>query len=281
MALAITGVGGNSGIVQRVGAGVALDSDVATFFAAMNAANEPYWPSEVAMVNALVTSLKSANLWDKFTLLWLPVGQNLSGVMRALKHPQGVGTAMTNVGFTQERWNRLVGLDSRETNHSINTMTTEGNYSPNTDTHMMVSVAEGAALSGPNRDMGSSGDRFQLIINFNNTGAYYRSYLSGSAADVVPPALLGNAQQGVWIGSKSSTHGSVSKDGQLLAHVIRPPTLQASDTTLPISIFRAHTRVANKCFDAASIGKSFTPAEHEAVNTIFQTARSARALLTP
>jgi len=280
MALAITGVGGNSGIVQRVGGAIDSEPEADTFFAAMDAASEPYWQSEVGMVNTLVSSLKTANLWDKFTLLWLPVGETLAGSMRALKHPNGAGTVMTNVGFTAANWNRLAGLDGRGVTHRIDTLTTEGNYAPSTNTHIMVIVEEPPPSPGPFREVGRlTGNGFELIISFGGF-SYYRSFSGQSGAEISAIAAPTDIR-GVWVGSRLEGVARLYHNGGQRGAVAANFAAQAPVTTTNIGLFATGTSVSSKLLSAASIGRGFTPAEHEAVNTIFQTARSARALLTP
>lgn len=263
----------------------ALEPETITYFAAMDAAGESYWPSEKALIDNLVKSLKSASLWVRPTLLWMPVGASLSGAMRALKHPLGVGTAMINNGFTEATWDRLLGLDGRGVTHWIDTRTTEFDYVPSVDTHIAVDVfAKGLGLN-PSREIGNiDGDRFQLIlsISYANNTSFYRSFSHST---------------GFESGPEISNPGSIVatlKDS--LSHLIFNNEIKASfnSSGLPespsagrMALFRGSSYThgapesSDKGFASASIGKGFTQAEALQYSSILQSARTARAALTP
>jgi hypothetical protein len=197
--------------------------------------------------------------------------------MRAIKHPNGVGTLMTNSGFTQGRWNRLQGLDGRNVTHRINTLTDETHYSPSNSTHMMLCVEEPAPSAGSFRDMGTgTADRFQFIINFHGS-SFYRSYQSNTAIEAVSvPADI----RGVWVATRNPSGGTLYLNGSLRATQARADTV-LPPTTTPITIFLANYTQANKMFSGASLGVGLDNTEAINLSTIMQTARTARTNLVP
>jgi hypothetical protein len=271
--------GAIGGVNLRGAIAQALEPETVTYFAAMDAASESYWPSEKALIDNFIKALKNTTplpLWDRPRLLWMPVGASLSGAMRALKHPLGVGTVMTNNGFTADRWDRRAGLDGRGVSHYIGTGTTEFNYTPSNDTHLAVSVE--SEITGAYRDMGNGGsDSFQLIVSFGGD-SYYRAFDPVTGIEAMQGVL--STDRGVVMGVRSGTVSSLFKGSQKLGSQTRN-----ADSTPPkageIRIFSTFDNSSNKILSMASAGKSFLDNEAIQYSSIIQAARTARAALSP
>lgn len=276
----LTGAGlGGGGLILPVVAGAAgNDVDVDTFFGVMDAAGESYLASEVTMINNLVTTLKNDGVWDLFTVLWFPVGAGVDEAMRAFKHPNGIGTAMTNNGpFTDADWNRNTGLNGEGKSNAffIDTLTTEADYAPNSDTHILA-ISETASAAGLTRDIGTATtDRFQLIIKITpNSGGFFRTFTPNTGVENATVA----AHDGVFVGTRKDSVAYFYRDATLAASTSR--TGVDSSTTEPITIFKAVNNSSNKRFSGVSLGKGITPANHALIEAAFQSARAERASIS-
>lgn len=291
--------GGPLGGINLRGA-IALDSDVTAFFAAMDAANEPYWPSEKTMVSNFVTALKAPfsgnplGVWPLISLLWLPVGGLLAGSMRALKHPSGIATAMTNTGFVSDKWNRLVGLDSRDGGGFINTLTSGSTYfvTGETSQHICV-VSEQINLSWNafSFDIGTDvHDSTRFATRYGGGGGngvdptggsigniLFRPYGAGGSAGLnfVP----GVPVVGSYVGSQTGETISLWRNGNLLATETGKPA-GSTPGTAPVFIFKSGV-LSYKTLSLASIGKGLSGAQYLVYHDAIQAARTARAALTP
>jgi hypothetical protein len=114
MALAITGVGGNSGIVQRVGTGVALDPDAAAWIAQVEAADgQMLEPALVTAYNEFFIGCKAdaspfagVSNFDAIKASCIMAGaRTLAGALVPLRGP-----APTNFNFVAGDYTRATGL---------------------------------------------------------------------------------------------------------------------------------------------------------------------------
>jgi hypothetical protein len=114
MALAITGVGGNSGIVQRVGAGVALDPDAAAWIAQVEAADgQMLEPALVTAYNEFFIGCKAdaspfpgVSNFDAIKASCIMAGaRTLAGALVPLRGP-----APTSFSFVAGDYSRTLGL---------------------------------------------------------------------------------------------------------------------------------------------------------------------------
>jgi hypothetical protein len=275
--------GAIGGINLRGAIAQSLEPETVTYFAAMDAAGEAYWPSEKALIDNFIKALKNTTplpLWDRPRLLWMPVGASLSGAMRALKHPLGVGTVMVNNGFVASKWNRLIGLDSLNGVGFIGTRTSEFDYTPNNNTHMALDVVA-HNLSGDSafRDMGvRDADRFQINVALINSSAYYRSFLAQQGDQF---GSDGSNAVGQFVSSRTAGDSLFVKNSTIQASSI----LASNQTPVAgdITIFQTQSayQKSHKVLAFASIGKGFTQSEALQYSAIIQTARADRAALTP
>jgi hypothetical protein len=268
------------GINLRGAIAPTLDPETVTYFAAMDAANEPYWPSEKLLIDGLIKSLKIAALWNKIILLWMPVGALLSGAMRAIKHPLGVGTALTNTGFSEGDWGRTVGLDGRFSSFArLDTRITEFDLISNNTHVMLISEAFNSAGSGSNRDIGvKDKNRTLYCINLNtNTGLHVSFSSQGSEYSGSPGSPIG-----VYIADRSNSKTRIIKNGQSLINTAQVGSVIAPESG-NIMLFGVYSgsQSAHKIFSGMSMGLSMTDTEAQAYNTILQAVRTARAALTP
>jgi hypothetical protein len=132
MALAITGVGGNSGIVQRGGAG--LDPDAAAYILAVQAADgQALEPALVTAYNQFFIGCKAdaspfagVSNFDAIKASCIMAGaRTLSGALVPLKGP-----APTNIGFVAGDYNRSTGLQG---NGVVGSKYLDSNYGNNAD----------------------------------------------------------------------------------------------------------------------------------------------------
>jgi hypothetical protein len=255
----------------------ALETETVQYFAAMDAASESYWPSEKALIDSLVRALKVAGVWGKITWLWFPVGASLTGALRALKHPLGVGAVMQNFGFSQVQWNRLIGLDQRTVIARINTLTTENQYGPSTDFHaLIISEAEAAYTPNSRRDIGTAGiDKSQLITGYGSSCFFWSMSANGISGAASPYPRVG-----IYGGTSTVSGVKIFKDGTTLATAGALNTNAASGTA-PMYLFSANSAYAMKLLSGASLGKGLNDGEWQSVYAALQSARTARASLTP
>ena len=248
-----------------------VDPDVATFFAAMDSAGEAYWLSEKVMLNNLATKLKQDSVWNLFTMLWFPVGESLTGAMRALKHPLGVGFKMTNNGFTQDKWNRKIGIDQRSVDAHIETGTFVNQHYSNSNNFSMAVQSE----SSTNRlgiDIGSSDKNAPLLFTSLNGGTrtIYRTNGSGSAID--DGTIIGE-RIGLFIASTIGANAYLSKNGQIYATRNDVPIYPPISSTAQIELFRGrYTDYAAKIISAGFLGKGLTINQHSQIRDAFDTA---------
>ena len=261
-----------------------FDRDAATFFAAIENDGHTLWDAEKTMINNVIRSLKSSGLWNLMTLLWIPVGPNLDSALRAIKHPNGIGTKMINVDnqFIETDWDRRSGLTSRNNLNAcrIETLTTPVAYAPGDDTHMcLVSEDAGAAPAGE-RDMGDFNNvgAFEFILLFRTVGflgAFYRPNGVSSGfedANTSAPAL------GIWIGTRTGPQAAIYRDNIIIGSTTGLAPAGAPSTG-SVTIFAASNGYANKRFSAASIGKGLSAANANGYHSILSTLRSERAAL--
>lgn len=248
-------------------AGVAIDPDVATFFAAMDTASEPYWQSEKIMLNNLVTALKTDGVWGLFTLLWFPVGESLTGAMRALKHPSGVGFKMQNNGFVAGKWSRLTGLDSLDRAGYIDTLSQVQDYSPITNFHAAIWAEEG----GGGYDIANDNS---FTPSFIFSSAIYRP---GNYTYNFPVENTVG-----WIaGSTKNSQVKLWKNAVLKGTLSVNPSEATVQSAATYRIFRGRdTQTSERKLSMASIGRGFTDAQHATVYNAFSAARTARGQLT-
>jgi hypothetical protein len=265
------------GINLRSAIAQALEPETVTYFAAMDAASESYWPSEVALIDSLVRSFKLAGVWGKIFWLWFPVGASLTGALRALKHPLGVGTVMQNFGFAQAQWNRLVGLDQRTVTARINTLTTENQYGPSTDFHaLIISEAEAAADPNARRDIGTGGiDSSQLISGYGSACFFWSMSANGISGAASPYPRVG-----IYGGTSTVSGVKIFKNQEILATAGALNQNSASGSA-PMYIFSANSDYSRKLLSGASLGKGLSDGEWQSVYTALQSARTARTALTP
>lgn len=255
--------------------GELVDPDVLAFKAVLDANSESYWDSEITMLDNFVKACKAGSgLWDEIITLWVPIGSWGDNVFRALKHPSGTGTLMTNNLFVSGDWTRTSGLDGTAGGRSIDTLTSESDYTPSDDTHMMV-VSETSGVTGSHRDLGVlPSDRFQLIISFSN-GAFYRSFTSGSAIE----NQSNTTTDGVFIATRKSGTATYWRDTTVIQSVAAtnsPDTAGAGN----IHIYRANLQNSNKVLGAASVGEGITSGQQAAYETALQALRTERSNLT-
>jgi hypothetical protein len=144
MALAITGVGGNSGIVQRVGAGVALDPDAAAWIAQVEAADgQALEPALVTAYNEFVVGSKAdaspfpgVSNFDAIKASCIMAGaRTLAGALVPLRGP-----APTNEGFVSGDYNRVSGLKGDGVGKYLNA--NKANNDPQNNSHAAIYVTD-------------------------------------------------------------------------------------------------------------------------------------------
>lgn len=252
-----------------------LDPDVAAFKAVLDSAAESYLPAEITLLDTLVKALKSAAVWSKIRMLWMPVGASLAPAARAIKHPSGTGYKMTATGFAASDWDRRIGLDGRAATNTkfVGTNVRVNSLPSSLSTHLMV-ASETAGVVGDYRDIGQvDANRFQLIIGFREQG-YYGSFSLTNVRNVAVPST-----KGIFIGTRLNMASSYWRNGAKLygRNDDNEPSESGADSE--IVIFRAFNFYANKILSAASVGVGLTDAEAIALSNAVQAARDARAAL--
>ena len=269
--------------IYNQGVGQLFDLHVEVFFTILTRQKEGFWPSEKKMLQRLATACKKVpGLWQAITTAWLPVGAWGDNVFRALKHPQGAGTLMVNegVGFEAADWNRLEALngEGKPGNTYIDTLTTENDYAPSDNTHIMaLSESANSRETGFFRDVGTIGSNtFQLIIRFNEL-AYYRSFDNLTLLDNLPNTEI----NGVFVGTRLPEDVSHFWRNSTLLQTGNPTTPPQAPVGNNIGIFRANNNQSDKKLAAASLGEGISISQHSKYEAVLQRLRSDRANLTP
>jgi hypothetical protein len=153
-ALAIAGVGGNSGIVQRVGAGVALDPDAAAYIAAVQAADgQTLEPALVTAYNEFFTGCKAdaspfpgVSNFDAIKASCIMAGaRTLAGALVPLRGP-----APTNFNFVAGDYDRTTGLKGNGVDKYLD-CNRAGNADPQNNLHAAAWVTAAATMASAPR----------------------------------------------------------------------------------------------------------------------------------
>ena len=283
------GLGFTPGLFKS--SGVAEDPDAAALFSAIEGDGHALWNPEKAMINSLAISLKAEGLWDLIMLLWVPIGPTVDAAMRTLKHPQGVGTKMTNSGFLAEDWNRLQGLGDLAPEHGkfIATGATALECSPNAlNTHISL-VAENAFTSPDfQRDLGTiNSGGFQFLLRLSSgLGAYLRLGGGGGGNTAVENASGSPSPPlGTFVSRQDGINPEVFLDGSPLSGGSRYTPALGNNPDSEIYIFRASNsgasfnKSASRIFSFASVGLSLSDAQVASYNTILSQLKTQRSQL--
>lgn len=233
---------------------------------------------ELAVVDFLVTQLVAANLWEKITFLWVPLGSFPHSVLTPIKHPRNSPLINVNNGLTSNAYRIKSGMRGNLSGW-LNTQTTEADYPDSADTHIALYLTQlGTKTAAYQRDIGTHNlDRFQLILAWiygDNTGAtYYRTY-TGSGVEGATIALT----KGFYLAQRNGATAQIRLNGSIVASSAVGTGTEAPNTTNPIAIFQAHNAKTDRGYSLVSIGKGFTNTEAQAYSTIvaeFQARREA------
>ena len=177
MALAITGASGNSGIVQRVGAGVALDPDAASYIVAVEAADgQALEPALVTAYNEFVLGCKAdaspfpgVSNFDAIKASCIMAGaRTLAGALVPLKGP-----APTNFNFVAGDYSRITGLKGNGTNKYL-LSNRNNNQDPSFNRHLALRRTEGSTRNGVLLGSNTSSHLYTgfgvFITRLNSTG---------------------------------------------------------------------------------------------------------------
>jgi hypothetical protein len=189
MALAITGAGGNSGIVQRVGAGVALDPDAAAYIAAVEAADgQMLEPALVTAYNEFVLGCKAdaspfpgVSNFDAIKASCIMAGaRTLAGALVPLRGP-----APTNFNFVAGDYDRVLGLLGNGINKYLDSNRSASADSPS-NAHVSTFLSSG--LLG----LGSSAQITALVHANPLEGRLLNSsYTLFTGVNASPPSFAG------------------------------------------------------------------------------------------
>jgi hypothetical protein len=265
-----------------------VDPDVDTFFGVMDTAGESYLASEVTMLDNLTTTLKNDGTWDLFTLLWFPVGAGVAEAMRALKHPDGIGTAMTNNGgnFVNADWDRTLGLDGRDqtANHYIDTLVTEDDIGASNDFHigLITESTRSPALPGTGlvTDFGRAISRSKLSIQLRQgLGGYCRAWTVNYW--ITNRGTSGNAA--LYIAGREGNRGYYYEDSSNLGEVIFSDGNSEANTAGNFRLFSTSVNsdlISGRVISAAFLGEGVTDVTQGLINSAFQSARAERASIS-
>ena len=254
---------------------ITLDTDVAAFQAVLTSNSNSFDQQEITMLNTAITAIKAEpGLWDTIRFLWIPIGNgDLNSALRCIKHPDGVGTSMTNTNFVGGDWNYQLGLgDTSNTNKKVGTL-----YNPSQDglvadnTHVCV-VSETDSNSPEQRELSG----FTLILQRSSGNSFYRSFEVSSA---IENASGLTATDGVIYFERDGTSAQGRRNDVQEIAVSTAATVQASPN-VDLEFFAADNIYSQKVFGLLSIGTAQTAAQHTAYEAALQALRTNRAALT-
>jgi len=227
--------------------------------------------AEYARLNTLVTSLKSTGVWDRLTVLWVPVGGNLSAAQRCIKHSlsPGSGYRMDITAFQESEWNRLQGLDGRLMLDRSLTTGLIGNDITFDDSHLSLWIEPPENNATGRRDFGVITDNnFQLNV-FNSLGVFRSKAAMGIETVALTPDTLG-----LMVGTRTGSDALFYQNGELRQQVVATGGNVSSPNA--IHIFRARAQQSGKVLSAASIGLGLSVQQVADYSAAMATFRNSR-----
>lgn len=232
----------------------AVDPDCAAFLTATGITN----PTISGAVCTLVTSLKSANLWNKFNAIYPFVGGTASTHSFNLRN-----TAQYQITWSGGMTHNANGITGNGVNATGNTglnNTVLNNNSAHISSYSRTNVDEQSI------DMGSGGftGGIHHSPRWPGLGAFYRAYFSGT------PTVANTNSQGLYISTRTtSTASKMYKNGAAIITQSLVSFAQDSQNIF-IGSYQGSNFFTSRNLAFATIGSGLTDADASSMYTIVQ-----------
>jgi hypothetical protein len=236
-----------------------IDPDCAAFLTATGITN----PTISGAVCTLVTSLKSANLWNKFNAIYPFVGGTAITHKFNLKNPADTNVAFRLV-FTGGWTHNSNGITGNGVNVAANTFVNNLMLNKNS---CHISTYSRTNVEQQSIDIGSGGftDGLHHALRWPGLGAFFRTFLSGT------PSVANLNSQGLYVSTRTASNLSkMYKNGSA---IITSSIAVAGQDPLNIYIgaYQGTGFFTTRNISFSTIGSGLTDSDASSMYTIVQT----------